>query len=121
MAQLFREASFLVVPSRQEAYGLVYAEACAFGLPSVAADIGGVGAILNDGLNGLLLAPGASADSYAAAVARVWDDEDAYRAMQTAARYAFETRLNWHAWGDATEGLFRNAVARGVRSTAMKR
>ena len=101
---LFRISHFFLMPSRQEAYGLVYCEACAFTLPPVAADTGGVGEIVRHGENGLLLPEGTGAEDYAQAIAAVWNDAGRYRAMQAAARQAFEERLNWQAWGAILAG-----------------
>ncbi|KQT35288.1 hypothetical protein ASG29_04100 [Sphingomonas sp. Leaf412] len=102
--RLFDDSHFFLMPSRQEAFGLVYCEACAFSLPSVAADTGGVGEIVRDGVNGLLLPPDGGAADYAAAILSVWRDPARYRDMQAAARTAFEQRLNWEAWGAQLEG-----------------
>ncbi|RYD33398.1 MAG: glycosyltransferase, partial [Verrucomicrobiaceae bacterium] len=41
LAKLFSDAHFLIVPSRAECFGLVFAEAGSFGLPSLAAITGG--------------------------------------------------------------------------------
>lgn len=100
---LFRDSSFFFMPSRQEAYGLAFCEACAFALPPVAADTGGVGTIVHHGDNGLLLPMRAGPSEYAAAIAEIWSRPAVYRAMQVAARDAYESRLNWRAWGDAIE------------------
>ena len=100
---LFRESNFFFMPSRQEAYGLVYCEACAFALPPIAADTGGVGTIVHHGVNGLLMPSGAGPIAYVDAITAVWSKPAAYRAMQLAARDAYETRLNWRVWGDAIE------------------
>ena len=120
---LYAESSFVFTPSRQEAFGLVFAEACAFGVPPVAADTGGVGEIIRHGVNGLLLSASATAADYAEAIGALWTDRPAYGAMRRAAREAFETRLNWTAWGDAMERaiddcLRKNALEQG-RSRAI--
>lgn len=108
--RLLNEANFFCMPSHQEAYGLVYCEACAYALPPVARATGGVGEIIRHGENGLLLAEDATAEAYAQAILAVWRDEDAYREMQLAARAAFETRLNWQAWGAVLEGVITRAL-----------
>lgn len=110
--RLLREASFFCMPSLQEAYGLVYCEACAYGLPPVARDTGGVGEIIRDGENGLLLPAAAEAPEYAAAIIAIWRDRQRYAAMQLAARQAYETRLNWQAWGAVLEQVIARALAR---------
>ena len=113
LAQLLDSSHFFLMPSRQEAYGLVYCEACAFSLPPVATDTGGVGEIIRHGENGLLLPPDADAAMYSQAILNVWRDSDRYVAMQLAARRAFNERLNWRAWGDSLEHLVREIVGGG--------
>ena len=108
--RLFETSHFFIMPSHQEAYGLVYCEACAFSLPPVARDTGGVGEIVKHGENGLLLPGSADAREYADAILHVWRDANAYAKMQKAARSAFETRLNWQAWGDTLEQVLTDSV-----------
>ena len=71
----------------------------------MARDTGGVGSIVRHRWNGLLLDAEADAQAYADEIAALWSDEARYAAMQLAAREAFETRLNWNAWGAEIEGL----------------
>jgi glycosyltransferase involved in cell wall biosynthesis len=103
LRKLFRTSSFFLMPSRQEAYGLVYCEACAFGLPPVGARTGGVGAIIEDSRNGLLLPLHATPQEYADRMLAVWSDGGLYRSMQSAARADYLSRLNWRTWGDIAE------------------
>ena len=51
-------AAVVVVPSRQEAFGLVNIEALSTGTPVIAAKIGGIPEIIQDGHNGFLFEPG---------------------------------------------------------------
>jgi glycosyltransferase involved in cell wall biosynthesis len=107
LESLFRESSFLFMPSQQEAFGLVYCEACAFGLPSIARDTGGVSAIIKNGENGLLFDADADVETYVAGIREGWADEQRYLAMTRAARAAFENRLRWHVWGATIEAQIR--------------
>ncbi len=99
------------MPSREEAFGIVYCEACAFGLPPIATDTGGVGEIIATGVNGLLLPLEAGAEDYARAIAQIWRCDRRYSEMQIAARKAFETRLSWRAWGEALDRELERVVS----------
>jgi FkbM family methyltransferase len=55
---LWREADVFVMPTRAEAFGMVYQEAAAAGLPAIGARINAVPEIVNDGVTGLLIPPG---------------------------------------------------------------
>jgi phosphatidylinositol alpha-1,6-mannosyltransferase len=91
----YREADAFVLPSVAdpeavppvgEGFGLVYAEAGAFGVPSVAsASGGGSSAFVADGQTGLTVAPG-SVEQLAAALARLDEDPDLRRRLGEAAR-----------------------------------
>ena len=55
IASWFRTADCYVWPSVNEAFGMALLEAVSYGLPSLAYDYGGVGAIIEDGENGFLV------------------------------------------------------------------
>ncbi|MGR3372927.1 glycosyltransferase family 4 protein [Pseudooceanicola nanhaiensis] len=109
--QLYRESAVLVVPSRQEAFGIVFCEACAYGLPPVGTRTGGIPSILSDGESGVLIDPDAGAEVWAARILALWRDRDAYLAMCATARRHYEERLNWSAWARA----IRDEAARLTR------
>ena len=98
LCTLYREAHFLVLPTRFDCFGIVFAEAAAFGVPSVAADVGGVSAAVQTGVSGLLLPATATAADYADAIRRTFEDKTAYARLSEGARRAFVERLNWDAW-----------------------
>ena len=58
---LWQSADVFVMPARHEAFGLVYQEAAAAGLPVIATRINAVPEIVEDGRTGILVAPGDSA------------------------------------------------------------
>lgn len=111
LVDLYRASSFFVMPTRQEAYGIVFCEAAAFGRPVIATATGGVPTVVLDGETGVLLPPEAGALAYADRILALWNDRDRYRRMCAAARHRYETTLNWHAWGDAMEAAVRDTVA----------
>lgn len=114
LASLFRRSTFLAVPSRQEAFGLVYCEACAHGLPSIATRTGGVGSIVIDDVNGLLFSLDDPPEKYAERILAAWSDPERYMRMSSAARYHYEKRLSWNAWAQTVAKEVEWAL-RGVR------
>lgn len=98
---ILTRAHLLVVPSRVEAFGHVFCEAAAFGVPSIATDVGGIPTIIEDGINGRLLSLQADGEEFADAIQATLADESAYRAMALASRERYETTLNWRAFCSA--------------------
>jgi glycosyltransferase involved in cell wall biosynthesis len=66
-AGVMGQLDVLVAPSRQEPFGTVLAEAMAVGTPVVATRVGGLSEVVQDGVTGRLVDPGAP-DQIAAAV-----------------------------------------------------
>jgi starch synthase len=54
----WRQADVFVLPTRREAYGLVFQEAGAAGLPEIGTRINAVPEIIDDGVTGVLVPPG---------------------------------------------------------------
>ncbi|WP_173012417.1 glycosyltransferase family 4 protein [Niveispirillum sp. SYP-B3756] len=108
---LFRSSSLFFMPSQQEAFGIVFAEASAFGLPSVASATGGVPSAVRHGVNGFLLPEGAEAEAYADLIGDLWNDRERYKLLQRESWGLYQRELNWTAWAsrtaDISDRLFR--------------
>ena len=65
LRSLLARAHFLLLPSLADCTPVAACEAFAFGVPVVAADVGGMTSIVNDGRNGVLLDPEAEPKAYA--------------------------------------------------------
>jgi glycosyltransferase involved in cell wall biosynthesis len=105
VADTLAGADLFVWPGLHEAYGLVFLEAQAAGLPVVAFDSGGVPATLKCGVTGLLVPEGDIA-GFARTLAALLDDPERRRAMSAAAaRFVAEERGMDRA---------RDIVARGL-------
>jgi glycosyltransferase involved in cell wall biosynthesis len=111
LRRLYREAHFLFVPSRAEAFGLTFGEANAFGVPAVATRTGGIPAVVQHGHNGLLLPLEAPPSEYADAIVTTFADQGRYRAMCGQAFADFEERLNWRAFTSRLLDLAQERIA----------
>lgn len=58
LPELYSEADIFVLPSLAEAFGLVFAEAMALGLPIIGTTAGGIPEVVKNGENGILVQPG---------------------------------------------------------------
>lgn len=100
----FERAHFLIVPSRAEAYGFVFCEAAAYGVPVLATEVGGIPSIVKNGETGHLFALEAGGNDFAARARELLSDWEAYERMARAARRRFVDTLNWQAWGASVRG-----------------
>jgi D-inositol-3-phosphate glycosyltransferase len=73
LSTYYRAADVCLVPSRSESFGLVALEAAACGTPVVAASVGGLTTLVEDGWTGILV-EGHDVEAFAAAVAKILDD-----------------------------------------------
>lgn len=85
LAGYYRLADVCVVPSKTESFGLVALEAQALGTPVVAAAVGGLIEVVDDGRTGLLVR-GRDPSAFAEAITALLDDDDRRAAMGEAAR-----------------------------------
>lgn len=110
LRQLYLTSHFFVLPTTDECFGIVFAEASAFGVPSLATDVGGVPTAVRDGRNGFVFSLNASAEEYVSRVARLLADHQQYRHAALAARQEFHDRLNWTQAGARIMGVIRKTV-----------
>lgn len=111
LATLLAEANFLILPSRAEAYGVVLAEACAYGVPCLTTDTGGIPTVVRNGVNGYVFDTSSPPEVYAAAV---WDVHSTSGAYELLARSAFNEsrfRLNWRVSGRKAADVIEAVVS----------
>ncbi len=104
------QAACYVLPSFQENAPLSLAEAMAAGTPSVAAGVGGVPEMVEDGVTGLLVEP-RDARSIAEATLRMLRDRAFARAVSGRAQRAAQARHGARAVADRTLEVYRQLLA----------
>jgi D-inositol-3-phosphate glycosyltransferase len=107
-------ASVVAVPSYNESFGLVAAEAQASGTPVVAADVGGLSTVVADGVSGLLLDTHEPSD-WAHALGRVLLD-DGLRARLAAGARVRAGQFSWEDTAERTLDVYERARA-SLRAT----
>ena len=124
--QLYNDADFFLLPTRADCYGIVFCEAAAHGVPSIAPATGGVPCAVRDGETGILVPPNATKADYAAVIAEIFANPDRLARLRQSSRDAFEARLNWQVWGRRVSDLIQpydclelSRVSRGLASERM--
>ena len=102
LSTYYRAADVCVVPSRSESFGLVALEAAACGTPVVAAAVGGLRTLVDDGRTGFLVEERDPAGFAAGIEAILGDDDLAVRLGAQAAR-----RARGYTWSTAAGRLRR--------------
>ena len=87
---LYASSHFLFVPSLAEAYGLVFCEASAFGLPSISHVTGGLTTIIKNDINGKLFEIGTPAIVFADYINKMFEQYDKYVELSKSSYSRFE-------------------------------
>ncbi|MBI9070038.1 MAG: glycosyltransferase [Melioribacteraceae bacterium] len=103
--RLFNESHFLFVPSRAEAYGLVFCEANAFGMPAIASNVGGINTIIKDDINGKKFPLESEFKQYSNYIGSIFSDRKRYIELAKSSFNEYETRLNWEVAGKTVRTL----------------
>ena len=95
LRHLYETAHVLIHPATAECFGVVFCEAAAHGVLSVASRVGGIPSAVRDGITGALLDPAASAEEYADHVWRLLEERARYEIMAVRAFDEYERVLSW--------------------------
>jgi glycosyltransferase involved in cell wall biosynthesis len=109
LERLYARAAVVACPSHREGFGVVAAEAAAWGRPVVAGDVGGLRDVVVDEATGLLVPPGDVA-ALRQALERLLADGELRARLGAAARERARERFGWTAVIDATLDAYRIAA-----------
>jgi glycosyltransferase involved in cell wall biosynthesis len=90
--ELFRRSHFLFMPSRAEAFGLVYCEANAWAVPCLATNVGGNP--VRPGVNGWTFSLDADPDECCKYISNLFDNYGSYVELALSSFVEFKRRLN---------------------------
>jgi glycosyltransferase involved in cell wall biosynthesis len=96
---IMRKCAIFIFPTQAEAMGISLTEACAFSMPIIANDTGGVSTVVNHNHNGILLHKSSTYYEYADALQAVLLSKTMYNNMSFASRFAYTTRFTFDALG----------------------
>ncbi len=110
LARYYRATDVCLVPSHSESFGLVALEAAASGTPVVAAAVGGLCSLVDDGVSGYLI-DSRDPDDYARPIERLLANPEAAHAMGVAAE-AGSRRYAWSMTAARLRRLYTDLLAR---------
>ncbi len=114
VVQLLNGCEFLVVPSRQESFGLVSLEAMAAGKAVVATNVRGVSEVVRDGENGLLVEP-ENPDAFSKAMLLLLEDSNFRGHMGSRGRKLVEECYSWgRVVSEYVEAYEKAIIGRGA-------
>jgi len=95
LRNVLANADFLILPTTADCTPNAVAEAMAFGVPCMTADVGGLPSLISNDSNGRMFHPGVPAVSWAEHIAGVFSDRATYVQLAMNAYDQYRTRLNW--------------------------
>jgi len=115
LKSIFKKSSVLVLPSREEGFGLILLEAMANGVPVIASNVGGVPEIIEDGKNGLLFETGDFED-LARKITRVLklEDDESEKLRDGLMKRGRETikKFNWKTMAGEVDEIYERYECR---------
>jgi glycosyltransferase involved in cell wall biosynthesis len=115
LGELYERSAVVACPSHREGFGVVCAEAMAYGRPVVASAVGGLLDLVVDEETGLLVPP-RDVPALRAALERLLGDADLRRRLGAAARERIRNHFAWKPVTDATLAAYEEALG-GVDET----
>jgi glycosyltransferase involved in cell wall biosynthesis len=110
LGPLYERAAVVACPSHREGFGVVCAEAMAYGRPVVASAVGGLLDLVVDGETGLRVPP-RDVGALRAALQRLLGDQELRHRLGAAARDRIREHFAWPAVTDATVAAYEEALA----------
>lgn len=95
LANLLVRSDVFLLPTRAEGFGIVFAEAAAHSLPSLACRTTGVETAVADGRSGVLVELDADAKTFADVIESWYRAPERYRRLVLGARQHYATTVNW--------------------------
>lgn len=112
LSTYYRAADVCIVPSRSESFGLVALEAAACGTPVVAAAVGGLLTLVDDGVTGLLIDE-RDPREYASAIGTILDTPSIAESMSIAAA-ADAGHYTWSTTAARLRRLYADLTSRAL-------
>ncbi|MFC6097405.1 glycosyltransferase family 4 protein [Flavobacterium qiangtangense] len=97
--KMLEQTHLLFLPSRSECFGIVFCEASAYGIPSIASNTGGIEGAITNNVNGYCLDVSATPANYFSKISHLIENADDYIKISESSRKLYLEKLNWNNWG----------------------
>lgn len=110
--ELLRSHHILLLPTRAEAFGIVFCEANAYGLPAITTNTGGIESVISEGVNGYALPLESGAKEYADKLKYLIENKSELERLSISSREYYESELNWDTWGKKMKSAFKSVLVK---------
>lgn len=114
LSQLFKvlsESHFMILPTTADASPYALPEACAFGLPCLTSDVGGIPTMIRDNVNGKTFSVNAGINEYCTYISNLFSNYSRYKNLALSTFHEYETRLNWSVAGKTVKKLLEELIS----------
>ena len=115
LAQWYRAADLIVVPSYSESFGLVALEAQACGTPVVATAVGGLRTAVADGISGLLV-DGHDPRAWSATISRLLLEPEK-RLLLSMGAVEHASHFGWDSTARGILDVYDQVLSRGIKKS----
>ena len=97
LSKLYETSTFLIFPSKAEGFGIVVAEASAFGLPALTTNVGGITTAVKNGRNGRSFDPLSFVQECTDYILQMCSSKERYHELCRSSFDDYAGRLNWQS------------------------
>lgn len=95
--EILKQSHFFIMPSKAEAFGHVYCEANAYGIPAIATKTGGVPSVIIDGINGFTYDEENFVNEAFLFLTNIRNEKEEYLNLCHSSRERYLEHLNWNS------------------------
>jgi glycosyltransferase involved in cell wall biosynthesis len=99
LENLYKRSHLFFLPTRAECFGIVFCEANSYGIPVISTDTGGVSSVIQNDINGYLLALSATHKDYYEEIVKLLINRNKLKEISISSREKYLRDLNWGIWG----------------------
>jgi glycosyltransferase involved in cell wall biosynthesis len=106
--KLFKNSHFHILFSKSEAFGVVNAEASAFGLYTIAHEVGGISGAIKNNINGKRFSTNTNIELIAKYIINIFQNKKNFIKKSNLSRDFYDKNLNWQVIGNKLKKIIEN-------------